>query len=124
MLAEAVKREHEIHFGFGSLTEWRRLKDVKHPPRTQVLYVVPKNYICSLGLAFERKADAPSSDYSKERLKGITEVFGFVREFQPITDVAFAFMRSWISSKCQGRKSCVSTPTSIESDVSGAGSFP
>jgi hypothetical protein len=37
---------------------------------------------------------------------------------------AFAFMIACISSKCQGQKSCESTPISIDSDRGSSGKLP
>ena len=38
--------------------------------------------------------------------------------------VAFTFMIACSSSKCQGQKSCESTPTSIDSDSGSSGKLP
>jgi hypothetical protein len=59
VLAEAVKR--------CSSSEWRRLKHIEHPSVKTGALRRARNYVWSLGIAFERKADAPSSDYSKEK---------------------------------------------------------
>jgi hypothetical protein len=66
VLAEAVE-------GCGSLSKWRGVKHVEHPS-VQVLYSVQGTMFGRWGSTFERKADAPSSGYSKETLKGIIEV--------------------------------------------------
>ena len=67
VLAEAVKR-------CGSLIKWMRVKHVEHPSVKTGALQCARNYVWSLGSTFERKADAPSSDYSKETLKGMIEV--------------------------------------------------